>query len=80
MMRRPAERWSLMPEAFTKVSLAAVDDAAREMGLATAGKRALLATPWRSSASSRGSTLGCASPFGAVSDGPGPAPFGEGPA
>ena len=28
MMRRPTERWSLMSEAFKKVSLAAVDDAA----------------------------------------------------
>jgi mannose-6-phosphate isomerase-like protein (cupin superfamily) len=28
VMRQPHERWSLMPDAFTKVSLAAVDDAA----------------------------------------------------
>src|SRR5258705_11880007 len=28
MMRQPHERWSLMPEAFTKVNLATVDDAA----------------------------------------------------
>ncbi len=32
MMRRPTERWSLMSEAFKKVSLAAVDDAAPRNG------------------------------------------------
>ncbi len=31
-MAQPSERWSLMPEAFTKVSLPAVDDAASGPG------------------------------------------------
>lgn len=35
-----------MPEAFTKLSLAAVDDAAPGTDLATVGKHGLRATPW----------------------------------
>ena len=46
----PRERWSLMPEAFTKSAWPRLTTRPRGTGLATVGKRGLRGTPWLLSA------------------------------